>query len=475
MNIFTKLNLLLFPYAKDYPKLGAKKAMALGFQHAFAMSCATILVPILTGLDVGVALFSAGVGTLIFHVCTGGRMPTFLGSSFAFIAALASIIGNPAFGDTYEQQVSAAMGGVIAAGAFYLIVSLLIKLFGTGFIDKLFPPVVRGVGIALIGLNLSSAAINNIQTQYTADGALSPFTEGYAMPTYVWAWIIAGVVCLTAIILSSYGKGLLKMSSIFIALVLGYFLTLILTSTGIAPASLMDTSIIASKAWIEVPKFILPSFNIAAIGIVAPIAIVSCVEHVGDVYANGAVVGKNFVKKPGMHRTMLGDGLATMFAGMVGAPPNTTYSENTAVLAATGNYNPVSLRIAAVIAIILSFFGKAIGVIDTVPDAVLGGACIVLYGMIASVGLRTLVENHVDFTKNRNLCLAAVMLVLAMGGAKIGTEIFSFSGIGLGIIVGIILNLVLPEKKANDHGFVAHIVDEDELVAERKPHHDQAE
>ncbi len=217
--------------------------------------------------------------------------------------------------------------------------------------------------------------------------------------------------------------------------------------------------------------FVLPSFNITAIGMIAPIAIVTCVEHVGDVYANGAVVGKDFTKNPGLHRTMLGDGLATIAAGCFGGPANTTYSENTAVLAATGNYNPASLRVAALIAIVISFFGKAIGVIETVPSCVLGGACIVLYGMIASVGLRTLVENHVDFTKNRNLCIAAVMLVLAIGGAVIGNSTFSFSNIGLGIIVGIILNLALPEKKSTDKGLVPHVVEPDEVIPESTPHH----
>ena len=448
MNFFSKLNSFLFPDAKEYPKLGAKKALTLGFQHAFAMSCATILVPILTGLDVGVALFAAGIGTLIFHLCTGGRMPTFLGSSFAFIAALQSIIGNTDFGETKEEQISAAMGGIIAAGLLYVILSLIIKLFGSKFIDKLFPPVVRGVGIALIGLNLASAAINNIQTQYLADGTgITPFAEGYDMTTYIWAWVFAGITCISAILLSTYGKGMVKMSSIFLSLVIGYAVSLVFILTGIAPASLMDTGAIAAHDWFEVPNFVLPSFNWTAIGILAPIAIVTCVEHVGDVYANGAVVGKNFVEKPGLHRTMLGDGLATMAAGLIGGPANTTYSENTAVLAATGNYNPVSLRIAAVIAIAVSFFGKGIGVIETIPNCVLGGACIVLYGMIASVGLRTLVENQVDFKENRNLYIAAVMFVLAMGGAIIGTPVFNFSGIGLGIITGIILNLVLPEKK----------------------------
>ena len=452
MELLKKLNRLLFPRSEEYEKLGAKKALALGFQHAFAMSCATILVPLLTGLDVGVALFCAGCGTLIFHLCTGGRMPTFLGSSFAFISALCGVIGNANFGATYDEQVSAAMGGIIVAGAFYLLLSIIIRLCGKGLIDKLFPPVVRGVGITLIGLNLASSAINNIQTQYGPDGqALPIFGEGYDMPTYVWAWVLAAIVCLTAVVLSSCCRGMVKMSSIVIALVGGYVLSLILTKTGIAPAALMNTGVIADYNWIQAPHFVLPSFNITAIGMIAPIAIVTCVEHVGDVYANGAVVGKNFTEDPGLHRTMLGDGLATVFAGLVGGPPN-----------------PASLRIAALIAIVVSFFGKAIGVIQSVPNCVLGGACIVLYGMIASVGLRTLVENHVDFTKNRNLCIAAVMLVLAIGGAVIGNATFNSTNIGLGIIVGIILNLAIPEIEPQEPGLVAHSVDKSEVVPERK-------
>ena len=451
MEFFSKINNFLFPHAKEYPKLGVKNALALGFQHAFAMSCATILVPILTGLDVGVALFAAGIGTLIFHLCTGGRMPTFLGSSFAFISALCGVIGNDAFGATREEQIAAAMGGIITAGAIYLVIALIIRLCGQGFIDKLFPPLVRGVGITLIGLGLASSAINNIQTQYGADGkALAMFGEGYSMAGYTWAWILAAVTCLTAILLSSYGKGIVKQSSIVIALVTGYVLTFVVTKLGLAPDFLMNTGAIAARGWIEVPNFVLPKFNITAIGMIAPIAIVTCVEHVGDVYANGAVVGKDFTKTPGLHRTMMGDGLATMAAGFLGGPANTTYSENTAVLAATGNYNPATLRIAAVIAIIISFFGKAIGVVETIPNCVLGGACIVLYGMIASVGLRQLVENQVDFKKNRNLCIAAVMLVLAIGGAVIGTSVFNLKSIGLGIIVGIILNLILPDKKVEE-------------------------
>lgn len=470
MNGLTKLNDLLFPGTKTYEKVGAGKALALGFQHAFAMSCATILVPLLTGLDVGVALLAAGLGTLVFHLCTGGKNPVFLGSSFAFIAALCVVLDPTgaanAFGANRTEQIQVAMWGIIGAGAIYLVFALLIKLLGMKLIDRLFPPVVRGVGIAIIGLNLASSAIANIQS----NNGFEMFTAGY-----YWSWILALITCLTAVLLSSYGKGMFKMASIVIALVTGYVLTLIVTTTGIAPSGLMNLGALRSHSWIEVPNVVFPTFDFAArggqilraIGIISPIAIVTMVEHVGDVYANGAVVGRDFTKDPGLHRTMAGDGLATMVAGLIGGPANTTYSENTAVLAATGNYNPLTLRIAAVIAIVISFCGKAIGVVETVPNCVLGGACIVLYGMIASVGLRTLVENHVDFTKNRNLCIAAVMLVLAMGGAVIGGPDFSFSGIGLGIISGILLNLIMPESKEPAPGLVAHSVPKDEIVNEK--------
>ena len=458
MEFFTKLNRTLFPDAREYPSNGAVKTLTLGLQHAFAMSCATILVPLLTGLDVGVALFAAGGGTLIFHLCTKGRMPTFLGSSFAFIAALLGIIGNSEFGATQTEQIGAAMGGIIAAGLVYAILACIIKLFGKGFIEKLFPPLVRGIGIAIIGLNLAGVAIQNIQS----NNGFELFSSGY-----YWSWAIALIVCLTATCLSSYGKGMVKMSSIVIALVVGYVLTYLCVLLGFAPDGMMNRMAVQQHAWIEVPKFVLPRFNWKAIMIIWPIAIVTCVEHVGDVYANGAVVGKNFVKNPGLTRTLMGDGLGTVFAGLVGGPANTTYSENTAVLAATGNYNPASLRVAALIAIVFSFFGKAIGLIETIPNAVLGGACVVLYGMIASVGLRTLVENHVDFAANRNLCIAAIMLVLSMGGAVLGIQSFNFSGIGLGVFAGILLNLVLPEQKKGP-GLIAHTVEADEIVEERK-------
>lgn len=456
----------LFPGSKDYEPNSLGKTWTLGLQHAFAMSCATILVPLLTGLDVGVALFSAGAGTLLFHLITRGKMPTFLGSSFSFIAALCGIIGNDAFGATKTEQISAAMGGIIIAGVIYVIISLVIKAFGSRFIDRVFPPVVRGVGITIIGLNLSVSAINNIQS----NNGFEMFSSGY-----VWSWCLALFVCVLTIVLSSYGKGMVKMASIFISLVIGYVVTLIFVKAGVAPQGLMDFSGLAeqgrglARAVFEIPQFTFPSFNGRAIAMIAPIAIVTCVEHIGDVYANSAVVGRDFMKDPGLHRTMLGDGVATILAGFIGGPSNTTYSENTAVLATTGNYNPSAIRAAAVIAIAVSFIGKAIGAIETMPNCILGGSCIVLYGMISSVGLRTLVENHVDFTKNRNLSIAAVMLVLAIGGATIGGNLFSFSGIGLGIIAGIILNAVLPVKTPDGkEKLIAHSVPESEIIEEKK-------
>lgn len=446
--MFSKLNDLLFPGHKEYPKLKPSQYIVLGLQHAFAMSCATILVPLLTGLDVGVALLAAGIGTILFHLCTRGKMPTFLGSSFAFIASISLIMNNAEFGATKDERIAVVGGGIIAAGAIYLILALIVKLIGPGFIEKLIPPVVRGVGIAIIGLSLSGTAINNIQATNPETG--TPFFDA----AYYWNWGIAAFVLIIAIVFSCYGKGMAKQSSIVIALASGYILTLIVTQIGIAPASLMSFGGVTeegatglARGWFEVPNIQLPVFNLKAIAMIAPISIVTCVEHLGDVYANGAVVGRNFVKDPGLHKTLLGDGLATMVAGAMGGPPNTTYSENTAVLAATGNYNPVTLRIAAVIAIIISFFGKGIGAIESVPTAVLGGACILLYGMIASIGLKTLVAHKVNFSENRNLSIAAVMLVLAIGGAVIGGPDFALSGIGLSIIAGILLNLVLPNKK----------------------------
>ena len=285
-------------------KDGVGKLILLGVQHAFAMFCATILVPILTGLDPAVALLAAGIGTLIFHLCTGGKVPVFLGSSFAFIPALVAVIGTDA--SQYGSTIPKAMGGIICAGAVYLVVALLIKFFGPRFIDRLFPPVVRGVGIAIIGLCLSTSAIGNIQfSEYAANVPVTNFDLGMH-------WIIAAVVLIIAVVITSYAKGLLKLSGIIIALATGYVLSLILVLTGVANPMLMNLDVFSTAPWFSLPKFSFPPvFDLHSIALITPIALVSAVEHVGDIYANGSVVGKNFTKDPGLHRTMLGDGLAT--------------------------------------------------------------------------------------------------------------------------------------------------------------------
>ena len=400
-------------------KTNAGKLTILGIQHVFAMFGSTILVPMLTGLPVSVALFCAGIGTLIFHLVTKGKVPVFLGSSFAFIAAIC-VVGA-------QEGLEYATGGIIAAGVVYLIFAVIAKIVGAARIRKLFPPVVTGPVVMIIGLMLASTAIG-----YFSDG---------------WSYLVGGVVIITVIIVSLLCKGFIRMLPILFGLIAGYITCMILTAAGINVG--LDYSLITEASLFTVPEFFLPKFSASAILMIAPIAIVTFIEHLGDITANGAVVGKDFFKDPGLHRTLLGDGLASIFAGLVGGPANTTYSENTGVLAATRNYNPRTLEIAAVFAILIAFIGYVSGFISSIPSAVLGGMCIVLFGMIAAVGLRNLVENHVDFKNQRNVLIVGIMLIIAIGGLAI--PIFpeaglSLSGVALAAVVGIILNLVLPER-----------------------------
>ncbi|HJJ39142.1 MAG TPA: uracil-xanthine permease family protein [Methanocorpusculum sp.] len=400
-------------------KTNAGKLTILGIQHVFAMFGSTILVPMLTGLPVSVALFCAGIGTLIFHLVTKGKVPVFLGSSFAFIAAIC-VVGA-------TEGLEYATGGIIAAGVVYLIFAVIAKIVGAARIKKLFPPVVTGPVVMIIGLMLASTAIS-----YFSDG---------------WSYLVGGIVIITVIVVSLFCKGFIRMLPILFGLIAGYITCMILTAAGINVG--LDYSLITEASLFTVPEFFLPKFSFSAILMIAPIAIVTFIEHLGDISANGAVVGKDFFKDPGLHRTLLGDGLASIFAGIVGGPANTTYSENTGVLAATRNYNPRTLEIAAVFAILIAFIGYVSGFISSIPAAVLGGMCIVLFGMIAAVGLRNLVENHVDFKNQRNVLIVGIMLILAIGGLAI--PIFpeaglSLSGVALAAIVGIILNLVLPER-----------------------------
>ena len=385
---------------------------ALALQHLIAMFGATVLVPMLTGLNVSVALYTAGVGTLVFHWVTGGKAPVFLGSSFAFIAPI--ILARDNFGLAY------ATGGIVAAGVVYLLMSGLVAITGPGIVRKLFPPVVTGPVIVTIGLTLAPVA----KDMASVDWATALFTIGVT------------VIALTFL------RGYFKLLPILTGVTAGYLFA--------AARGLVDFSQITAANWVAIPDFILPAFSWEAIGIVAPLALVTMIEHIGDMEANGAVIGRDLIKDPGLHRTLLGDGLATMIAGFFGGPANTTYSENTGVLAITKVYKPHILRITAVLAIILAFFGKFGALIASIPGPVMGGISIILFGMIAAVGLRQLVENNVDLKLNRNQLIVATTLVFGISGAElkiIGD--LQLVGMSLAAVVGVILNQLLPvEEKA---------------------------
>ena len=420
--------------------MGVGKNLLLGIQHLFAMFGSTVLVPILTGLDPNVALFTAGLGTLIFHLCTKGKVPVFVGSSFAFIGVIqitARMYGGVDAGvanytslSAYQAAFPYVTGGIIVAGALYLVLALLVKLFGVERVTSFFPPVVTGPMIVVIGLTLAPTAFDNILASTTA------------VPDVLWMrWVIAISVVATMIIVSIFCKGFFKLVPIVFGIAVGYLVAAIMGQ--------VDFSVFSTGGLgISAPNFFLPKFDLSAILIIAPTTLVTFMEHIGDITTNGAVVGKNFMKDPGLPRTLLGDGLATMAAGFLGGPANTTYSENTGVLAVTKNYNPTTLRIAAVFAMLMSFLGVFQTFLSSIPGPVMGGVSIILFGMISAVGMRTLVEAQLDFTHSRNLMIVAVMLVSGLGlsgGIQI-TESFTISNIAICAILGVILNKVLPEK-----------------------------
>lgn len=407
------------------------RAVVLGIQHVFAMFGSTVLVPALTGLDPAVTLLCMGIGTLIFHLITRGIVPAFMGSSFSFIASICAVAAycNENSIDGFASYVG---WGIIASGVLYLILAGLVKLFGAKRITSFFPPIVTGCMIIIIGMMLAPTAMNNITTAVTG------------IP--LWKnWLVAVVTILTIIVVMFFTRGFIKLVPILIGIVVGYLLSLAL--------GMVDTAKVAQASWFSLPKVALPAFEnwdavSFAVTMIAPISIVTFVEHVGDITANGAVTGHNYIEDPGLHRTLLGCGLASVFSGAMGGPAATTYSENTGVLAATGNCNPATLRIAAVFAIVLSLFGKVSGVLTSIPAAVMGGVSVILFGMIASVGLRMLVENHVDFTKSYNLVIAAVMLVIGLGlssGISIGNV--TISGTAIAAVLGVILAKVLPQEE----------------------------
>ena len=431
-------------------KLGfTSRDYLLSIQHLFAMFGATVLVPLITGLNPSLALFSAGVGTLIFHLCTGFKVPVFLGSSFAFLAAITAVIKPE--GSIVVSNVPLAQGGIIAAGFVYLIFSAIAYFIGAEKIKKVFPPVVTGPVIVVIGINLAGTAITD------ATGGLG-LANGFT-PLVAINLAIAAFTLLIVILCSIFAKGFFKLVPILIGIVFGYILCVILSALGLFH---MNFEVIANSPWINipfktldsngVPFMSLPKFELGAILSIAPIALVTFMEHIGDITTNSTVVGKDFLKDPGLHRTLLGDGLATMFAGLVGGPSNTTYSENTGVLATTKNYDPRLLRLTAVFAILLGLFGKVGAILQTIPDPVKGGVEVILFGMIAAVGIRSLAESNLDFTHSRNLTIVGLILVFGLGFSNLGginiifgTYVLNISGLFIAVVVGVLMNLILPD------------------------------
>ncbi|HOX12834.1 MAG TPA: solute carrier family 23 protein [Spirochaetia bacterium] len=402
------------------------KNTVLGIQHTFVMFGATVLVPIITGLDIGVTLFAAGLGTLLFHVLTGFKVPVFLGSSFAFIPGLLAV-GK-------SQGLPYALGGIVIAGLLYVVVAIIFKFVPYDTIHKILPPHVTGPMIILIGLILAPVAIQNARGDFS-----KPIVDAIGVNG---CWAVAlftfAVGIFVKIYLPKFGMKFASNLPVLIALVAGYVLSIIL--------GIVDFSAVAKADWIGIPKFTLPKFSAEGISIMLPIAIVTMVEHFGDILAIGNVVGKDFIKDPGISRTLLGDGLATSLAAMIGGPANTTYSENTGAVALTGAYNPIIMRIAAVCAIILAMIPKFTAIIGTIPGPVIGGISILLFGMISSIGVKNMVDARVNLGNAKLLIITAAMLVLGLGGATFELGALKLSGLGLAAIFGIVLNLILRPK-----------------------------
>ena len=396
---------------KNDNELGYAQKTIVGAQFLFVAFGATVLVPLLVGLDPSVALFTAGVGTLIFHAVTKGKVPIFLGSSFAFIAPI--VKATELFG------LPGTLSGLVAVGAVYGVMSALVRLRGVGFIARLFPPVVVGPVIMLIGLSLAGTGVNMAKSN----------------------WPLAIIALLTTVVVSMFGKGLLRLIPIFAGIVVGYIAATIL--------GVVDFQPVIEASWFALPAFVRPELCWEAVIFMLPVAIAPVIEHIGDVYAINEVTGKDFVKEPGLHRTMLGDGLACVVASFIGGPPVTTYSEVTGAISLTKIGDPAVIRIAALFGIMFSLLGKVSALLKTIPEAVLGGIMLLLFGTIAAVGVNSLVKNKVDLGDTRNLVIASLILTLGIGGAELTCGSFTIGGIGLAALVGVILNLILPRIKAN--------------------------
>ena len=398
-------------------KLGPVQKTVVGAQFLFVAFGATVLVPLLVGLDPSVALFTAGIGTLIFHAVTKGKVPIFLGSSFAFIAPI--VKATELFG------LPGTLSGLVAVGAVYGLMSLLVRMRGVGFISRLFPPVVVGPVIMLIGLSLAGTGVQMASTN----------------------WALALVALTTTVVVSLFGKGLLRLIPIFAGIVVGYITAVIFDN--FATVDLVDFQSVRDASWFALPAFVRPELCWEAIIFMIPVAIAPVIEHIGDVYAINEVTGEDFVKDPGLHRTMLGDGLACVAASFIGGPPVTTYSEVTGAISLTKIADPAIIRIAALFGILFSVLGKVSALLKTIPEAVLGGIMLLLFGTIAAVGVNSLVKNKVDLGNTRNLVIVSLILILGIGGAELTAGTFTIGGIGLSAVVGVVLNLILPHGKSD--------------------------
>ena len=436
----------------DARTLGAPRMLILGLQHLFAMFGATVLVPILVQgyglpLSIQTTLLMAGLGTLLFHLCTKFKVPAFLGSSFAYLGGFSTVASMPAYeGLAPELKLAYALGGIVIAGLLYLVLALLFKVLGAKTVMRYFPPIVTGPMIIMIGLNLSGSAINNAAT----------------------CWWLALVAMAIIVVANIWGKGMVKIIPILLGVVGSYIVAVIATVCGAqlpdangVMQPLVNFASVGEAHLVGLQKFIIAKFDVSAILVMAPIAIAAMMEHIGDISAISSTTGHNFIEDPGLHRTLVGDGLATAFAGFFGGPANTTYGENTGVLALSKVYDPRVIRLAAIYAIILSFSPKFDALVNSIPSAIVGGVSFILYGMISAVGVRNIVENQVDLTKSRNLIIAAVMFVSGLGFSSVGGITFTvggaavtLSGLAIAALCGVILNAILP---GNDYVFGASV------------------
>lgn len=431
---------------RDAGTLGVPKMLVLGLQHMFAMFGATILVPILVnvyfegeGLSIQVTLICAGLGTLFFHLCSKLKVPAFLGSSFAFLGGFQTVaqLDTGIFANmTMGEKLPYACGGIVVAGLLYLVLALIIKLIGVKKVMRFLPPVVTGPIIICIGLSLAPSAVSNASTN----------------------WLLALIALGTIIIFNIWGKGMFNIIPILMGVVISYAAALILNAFGFTNpdgSAILSFAGVQAASWVGLPPFRLCKFDLTAILVMAPIALATMMEHIGDMSAISATVGENFIEDPGLHRTLVGDGLATSFSALVGGPANTTYGENTGVLELSKVYDPKVIRLAAVYAVVLSFIPKMAEIIGSIPSAIIGGVSFMLYGMISAIGVRNIVENKVDFTKSRNLIIAAVILVSGLGFSNgitftVGGTAITLTGLAIAAIAGILLNAILP---GNDYVF----------------------